>query len=124
MITSGAGGAAIYPVSGDRVGKGKLLTDVGTKPEGAAFSPDGSLLAVSSQDGSLDVLRRTTLRRIGVSLPLTSTILANIQFSRDGRLLVVQDTAANHHFVDVRQRTRIGEPIPGYTAQTAALRPR
>ena len=99
------------------MGKGKILASIGAKPEAATFSPDGSRLAVSSQDGSLTFYDATTLRPIGVSLPLTSAVLANIAFSRDGELLLVQDTAAMHHLVDVGQRARIGEPIAGYTGQ-------
>jgi len=117
VVTSGAGGAAIYPVSNDVVGRGNLLTDLGTKADVAAFSPDGSLLVVGNHDGTLSFLDARTLRQLGDSLPLTSEIITNLTFSGDGQLLLVEDYTAATHLVDVHRRARIGAPIPGSTAQ-------
>ena len=113
VVTTGAGGAAAYPVRNGAVGRGSTSPFAGTLPQTAAFSPDGSLLAIGLPDGTLSFLDAATKEQRGASVPIASTYLASISWSTDGEFVAVQDLNADHHLVDVRQRERFGEPIPG-----------
>jgi WD40 repeat protein len=114
VATSGAGFPPVaYPVMNDTVGHGAPLDTRGFRAAGAAFSPDGSLLALSGHDGTLLFFDAVTMRPAGPPLSLTSSILADITFSPHGDLLLVQDLKAANHIVDVRERARVGDPIPG-----------
>jgi DNA-binding SARP family transcriptional activator/WD40 repeat protein/tRNA A-37 threonylcarbamoyl transferase component Bud32/type II secretory pathway predicted ATPase ExeA len=116
VATSGAGDlAAVYPIRRGRVGRGKLVP-AGENAIGAAFSPDGSLLAVTRTDGRLAFFDARTMRPSGTPLTLTSSILADLIFSPNGDMVLVQDLKAENHLVDVREHARVGDPIPGSAA--------
>ncbi len=113
VVTLGIGGGARYPVSGGEIGRGTLLNVTGAAPETAAFSPDGKLLGIGRIDGTVSFLDAKTLEQVGSSVPVSSGLLATMVWSADGRLVIVQDVDSNNHLVDVAQRARIGEPLPG-----------
>lgn len=113
VVTIGVGGAVRYPVSGGDIGRGAVLNVTGAAPETAAFSPDGKLLAIGRTDGTLSFLDAQSMEQVGSSVPVSSGLLATATWSSDGALVVVQDVNSNNHLIDVGQRARIGDPLPG-----------
>ncbi len=114
VLTSGAGGAAAYPVTrGSTIGKGERLEELGAQAETAAFSPDGALLAIGTQNGKVQLYDRKTLRPRGGPVAVSNGILATLAFDGDGGLLAVQDDSLAIHLVDVEAGAPIGEPFAG-----------
>ena len=113
IVTSGVGGGARYPIVDGRVGRGETLTIAGALPEVAAFSFDGSLLAIGRTDGTLSFHEPTTLDQIGSSVPVSSGLIGSMRWSADGKLITLQDINVDNFLVDVDQRARIGDAQPG-----------
>jgi class 3 adenylate cyclase/WD40 repeat protein len=113
VFTVGVGGALRFSITDGVVGRGSSLDVPGALPETGAYSPDGKLLAIGRTDGTLSFLDATTFEQIDSSVPVSSGLLATATWSSDGSLVAVQDVDANQYLVNVAQRARIGEPIPG-----------
>jgi len=92
----------------------EVLAEISTRyPDVAAFSFDGSLLAIGRTDGTLSFHEPTTLDQIGGSVPVSSGIIASMRWRADGKLITLQDINADNFLVDVDQRARVGDALPG-----------
>jgi WD40 repeat protein/class 3 adenylate cyclase len=112
VVTTGVGGASGYPVADGGVGTGRRLDALGTQAETAAFSPDGKLLAVGTQNGKIRFYDARTLERRGGTVSVSNAIVATLAYSGDSRLLVSQDLNMEFRLVDVRERATVGDPLP------------
>ena len=121
IVTSGVGGGARYPIADARIGRGDPLTIAGSLPETVAFSFDGALLAVGRTDGTLSFHEPTTLDQIGSSVPVSSGLIPSLRWSADGKLITLQDVNADNYLVDVEQRARIGDALPGNSSRLYGL---
>jgi WD40 repeat protein len=94
-----AGGAVQLWNVGSRTLMGTLATGLTSRTNSMAFSPDGTLLAVSGiQDGTFQIWSATTLKRVKVVSDRQNTLLPgtfggvlSLAFSPDGRLLAMAD---------------------------------
>ena len=68
-------------------------------PRGIAVSPDGRTLAVTHDDGAVDLIDTMTLRRRRVLRALDATAVS-VDFSPDGRLLAVTGSRRAHHALE------------------------
>jgi WD40 repeat protein len=112
VVTVGVGGASVYPVADGQVGTGRRSDELGTETETAAFSPDGRLLAVGTQNGKIRFYDARTLERLPGTVSVSNVIVATLAFSDDGRFLVAQDLERRFRLIDVRERATIGDAIP------------
>ncbi|MFJ5971149.1 hypothetical protein [Streptomyces sp. NPDC093060] len=103
LVIHGANGGALWDLTGAATLHKSLALlpgsgDIGA--EGAAFSPDGKILALSELSGNKHVVRLRDTRRSGA--PVIATIkdiaygVEDISFSADGHLLAVVDNNDYH----------------------------
>ena len=103
----------IWDLAGDRrlerrFAAGPAMTYDDGSPKGLALSPDGQTLAVTQQDGSVDLLDARTLERRRVLRALKGAALG-VDFSPDGRLLAVTGEGAHVTLWDARTLSPAGE---------------
>jgi len=110
-VSSAIGGGAVYPIVGGHIGKGTTLRAFGPRLESVAYSPDGTLLAVGSQDGAIRFLDATTHRARSGRVASSSSLVAAVGFSSDSRLLTALTLDGRNQLFDVRSRTAIGAPF-------------
>ena len=113
VVASGSGGATVFPVTRDGVGRGEVLEGVGASAGSAAFSPDGRVLAVGSQNGTIQLLDARTFRPHGAPVAVSPGLIVFVAFSPDSRLLVGQTIDASNRLFDVNARAPIGDAFPG-----------
>jgi DNA-binding beta-propeller fold protein YncE len=98
LVIHGANGGALWNLTGastlhKSVARLPGSGDIGA--EGAAFSPDGRILALSELSGARHVVRLRDTTRYGAPVLATITGIANgvegLSFSADGHLLAVAD---------------------------------
>jgi len=89
----------------------------------ARFSPDGSLLATGSFDGSVQLRDGRTLRTLGPSIPTNGIVVDGIAFTPDGRLLAVADVLSTVRLVDVASHQPIGDAFVGAGVSAPSFRP-
>ena len=58
-----------------------------------AFSPDGTILATGTQDGTTQLWDAATLQQIGVPLTADSRRISSVAFSPDGKTLATSSYA-------------------------------
>jgi WD40 repeat protein len=109
----GAGGA----VSGWRPATGRSATFVippraNTKPLNLSVSPDGKLLAVLQEYGTITLYDAVTGARLRES-KLLPEIVQNVEFSPDGNLIAVSrvQTIYTFNVADLSQRNKLTAPI-------------
>lgn len=95
-----------------------------TSPRGLAISPDGSRLAVTQKDGTVDLLDTRTLAPRGRFHALDGYAAA-VEFSPDGRLLAVTGENGRVTLWDARTLRAAGElrELPVAHAQALAFSP-
>ncbi|MFJ9866646.1 hypothetical protein [Streptomyces sp. NPDC101165] len=102
LVIHGANGGALWDLTGTATLHKSLARlpgsgDIGA--EGAAFSPDGKILALSELSGDRHVVRLRDTSRSGAPVIATITDIANgiedLSFSADGHLLAVADSNDN-----------------------------
>jgi WD40 repeat protein/class 3 adenylate cyclase len=113
VIPSITGGATVFPVTRHGVGRGHVLEGVGAPAGSAAFSPDGRVLAVGSQNGTIQLLDARTYRPRGAPVVVTPGLIVFVAFSPDSRLLLGQTIDASNRLFDVARRAPIGDAFPG-----------
>jgi WD40 repeat protein/class 3 adenylate cyclase len=93
----------------------------GLRPPVAAFSPDGTRLAIAG--ATVELYRVATLRRVGPSVPLGSPPWS-LTFGPDGRMLAVGGDQGDLYLVDLPSGRRRG-PLPGlsYSVWSVAFSP-
>ncbi|OXY99569.1 caspase, EACC1-associated type [Streptomyces diastatochromogenes] len=106
LVIHGANGGALWDMTGTATLHKSLARLPGSGEigaEGAAFSPDGKILALSEMSGNKRVVRLRDTRRSGAPVIATIKDIANgiedLSFSADGHLLAVAD---NNDNTDVR----------------------
>ena len=98
--------AAVFDLStGERVGS---LTGVAN----TTVSPDGTLVAGSSFDGTITFWSTRTFQRVGQPLSGSTSFSNSIQFTFDGRLLITSGLDNTQRIWDVAARRQIGPEIP------------
>ncbi len=98
--------AAVFDLStGERVGS---LTGVAN----TTVSPDGTLVAGSSFDGTITFWSTRTFQRVGQPLSGSTSFSNSIQFTFDGRLLITSGLDNTQRIWDVATRRQIGPEIP------------
>ncbi|SOD87478.1 caspase family protein [Streptomyces sp. Ag109_G2-15] len=102
LVIHGANGGALWDLTGTATLHKSLARLPGSGEigaEGAAFSPDGKILALSELSGNKRVVRLRDTRRSGAPVIATITDIANgvedLSFSADGHLLAVADNNDN-----------------------------
>jgi WD40 repeat protein len=113
VVTSGFGGATVFRVRHNSVDPAQALNGVASTPSAAAFSPDGRLLAIGTQNGTIQLLDAQTLRALGSPRTVAPGIIIFVAFSPDSRLLVAQSLDATNRLFDVEHRAPIGDAFPG-----------
>ena len=113
VVTSGFGGATVFRVRHNSVNPDKALNGVASTPSAAAFSPDGRLLAIGSQNGTIQLLDAQTFRALGSPSAVAPGIIIFVGFSPDSRLLIAQSLDATNRLFDVEHRAPIGDAFPG-----------
>ena len=88
-------------------------------PRGIAVSPDGRTLAVTHDDGAVDLIDTRTLRRRRVLRALDATALS-VAFSPDGRLLAVTGSGGRITLWNARTLAPAGE-LEGMQGDSPAL---
>ena len=88
-------------------------------PRGIAVSPDGRTLAVTHDDGAVDLIDTQTLRRRRVLRALDSTAVS-VAFSPDGRLLAVTGLGGRITLWNARTLAPAGE-LEGLQGDSAAI---
>ena len=113
VVTSGFGGATVFRVRHNGVDPAQALNGVASTPSAAAFSPDGRLLAIGSQNGTIQLLDAQTFRALGSPSAVAPGIIIFVAFSPDSRLLIAQSLDATNRLFDVEHRAPIGDAFPG-----------
>jgi WD40 repeat protein len=113
LFWTGAGGGMVYDLSGGRPGHGRPVAVQEAEGTVAAFSPDGTVVAIGRHDGAVVLRDARRFEPVGAPIEVASSNLAAMWFSPDGTLLVTQDLGANLRLVDVEAGAPIGEPLPG-----------
>ena len=94
--------AKLWDVGARRV-RARLQSYEGDYEGRVAFAPDGKSLATTGKDGRVDLWDSLTGRRL-VSLPSVQNKISSIEFSRDGRTLVVGfETTVGVYRADAKQ---------------------
>jgi WD40 repeat protein len=127
LVTASIDGRAVlWDLAGDRrldrrfpVG---LPFDFPFTPRGIAVSPDGRTLAVTQDEGSVDLIDTTTLRQRGV-LPAVHAAATAVAFSPDGRLLAVTGVGGSVTLVDARTLAPAGSLEMGVDSDAIAFSP-
>jgi WD40 repeat protein/DNA-binding SARP family transcriptional activator len=86
-----------------------------------AFSPDGRLLAVGNQDGSIKFLNAATFEPVGQTLTGHVDWVSSLVFSPDGKLLASGSDDNTMRLWDVANRQPIGSPLTGPTGEWIAV---
>ena len=113
VVTSGFGGATTFRVRHNGVDPAEGLNGVASTPSAAAYSPDGRLLAIGSQNGTIQMLDAQTFRALGSPHAVAPGIIIFVAFSPDSRLLIAQSLDATNRLFDVKHRAPIGDAFPG-----------
>ena len=115
--------AVLWDLAGDRRLDRRFPVGRRFKPEftprGIAVSPDGRTLAVTHDDGAVDLIDTSTLRRRRVLRALDATAVS-VDFSPDGRLLAVTGLGGRITLWNARTLARAGE-LEGMRADSPAL---
>jgi class 3 adenylate cyclase/WD40 repeat protein len=116
VMTSAFGGGVEYPISEGGVGTGTTPEGLGPDAIATAFSPDGTLLAVGTQTGTLVILDATTLAPLGQPIVVSGRPIAFAEFSPDGQFVVTQDLGVplSIRLVDMRARAPVEHAFPAY----------
>jgi hypothetical protein len=84
----------------------------------AAFSPDGTLVATGSPNGTVQFRDARTFARLGAPVTVAEGFVSSLAFSPDGSLLAAGDlnksiAASTTRLIDVATRQTVGEPLVG-----------
>jgi WD40 repeat protein len=75
------------------------------------WSPDGTLLAVGTYDGTLSLYDAATLKLVTAGGPLESGPLQSARFAPDGRSIVTSSTAGTINLFTIPGLQRIAQPL-------------
>ena len=112
-------GAAILDSSSGRVLTGMPVSG-GLYTLGVAFSPDGTKLASTDWNGSLDFWNPKTGESLGKISDPDLAVGASVSWSPDGRTIALTDWSNTLRLFDVATRTEIGSPFQLLVGQPTA----
>jgi WD40 repeat protein len=102
------------------------LEMTGGRPASSAFSNDGKVLATADLDGSVILWNTTTGGRQG-SVDVARAFSNYVEFSPDGRYLLMEDPSRRHLIWDIESRRLIPVPernaVPGRKSPGVAFAP-
>ncbi|WP_406270826.1 caspase family protein [Streptomyces sp. NBC_00191] len=91
------------------------LTGHSTQVFSVAFSPDGKLLASSSNDNTVRLWDVATRKQLGNPLTGHTDSARSVAFSPDGKLLASSSDDKTVRLWDVATRKQLGNPLTGHT---------
>jgi WD40 repeat protein len=107
LFTNGPNGAVQRSLS--------TFAPTGRRPIGGAgttrIAVAGDLLAVSTEDGHLEILDIVTLEPVGPALPSTQAIVNDLRLSGDGSRLLAVNHDRTARLFDLQSGTMLGTPI-------------
>jgi WD40 repeat protein len=117
VATSFGGGAWVFDLTKEDPTP-ELLPDTLDDVAVAAFSPDGSLAATGSPNGTVQFRDARTFAPLGAPVTVAEGFVSSLAFSPDGSLLAAGDlnksiVASTIRLVDVATRQTVGEPLVG-----------
>jgi WD40 repeat protein/class 3 adenylate cyclase len=123
VATSFGGGAWVFDLTKEDPTP-ELLPDTLDDVAVAAFSPDGSLAATGSPNGTVQFRDARTFAPLGAPVTVAEGFVSSLAFSPDGSLLAAGDlnksiVASTTRLVDVATRQTVGEPLVGLPRSSA-----
>jgi WD40 repeat protein/DNA-binding SARP family transcriptional activator len=117
VATSFSGGAWVFDLTKEDPTP-ELLPDTLDDVAVAAFSPDGSLAATGSPNGTVQFRDARTFAPLGAPVTVAEGFVSSLAFSPDGNLLAAGDlnksiAASTTRLIDVATRQTVGEPLVG-----------
>ena len=86
-----------------------------------AFSPDGTMLATASQDGTARLWDVATHRQIGTPMTADSDFVRDVAFSPDGKILATASNDGTARLWDVATHRQIGTPMTADSKPVTAV---
>jgi WD40 repeat protein len=113
LVAASSGDAVrLYTVAPSHLSDGPVIAGHDDRVTGIAISPDGQIVASSSQDATVRLWSRTTGAAIGAPLWAGGELRA-LAFSPDGRTLAAAQDDDTIRLWDVATRRPLGQPLAG-----------